>query len=274
MVDDEDLLASIYRSCQDLRDAAWEKSLVGFATDLPDDPRWQTPFPLRPELHLRYLYLQALDALEVSTLGLRVRTSSAALGALRLLAECCVLVKWLTEKDGAERRKRSYRLAMDGIKGTKRMQKYAKGGVSPQALAAMEKQLRELAKEDGVQHVGCSPDSIWLFNKYLQSGYASYSILSELGSHAGFFHVTLFRRDPKSKTVAVDFGGAHAERALWIGQAFELAGYTVDEVGRAFGWDDWLQSDVMPIVRRAKPLMNPIHAGWSSRWGIEPPEDA
>ena len=57
------------------------------------------------------------------------------------------------------------------------------------------------------------PDAVWLFNNYLSSGYAAFSVLSELGSHAGFFHVTLFHLDPMTETVAVDFGGAMIERA-------------------------------------------------------------
>jgi hypothetical protein len=271
---DADLLDHIYSLCQEIRDTAWDKAVTEFAAPLTDDPRWLSPYPLQPELQLRYLFLQSLDALDLAALGLRARTSTAAIGAVRLLAECCVLVKWLTEEGGAEQRKRAYRLAMDGVKRTRRLQKHAKGGITDAQLDAMKSRLLEIARRDGVQHVGEAPDATYLFNKFLRPGYAAFSVLSEIGSHAGFFQVVLFHLDPKTDVVAVDFDGSPAERALWTAQAFELTCYTVDEVGKALGWDDWLQAEVAPLVRRAKPAMKDVHNRWRIKWGLEDGDSA
>jgi hypothetical protein len=124
---DAELLDKAYGSCQELRSVARSQAIAEFAGPLVDDLRWLSPFPLQPDLQLRHLYLQGLDALDVAAVGLRSSTSSAAVGAVRLVAECCVLVKWLTEHDGPERRERAYRLAMDGIKRTRRMRSSSLG---------------------------------------------------------------------------------------------------------------------------------------------------
>jgi hypothetical protein len=262
---DDELLDGIYESCREIREMAWKKAAIEFVTPLVDDSRWLSPYPLKPELQLRHLFLQSLDAFDLAAIGLRARTSSASIGSVRLLAECCVLVRWLTEVEGTEQRKRAYRLAMDGIKRLRRMGKHGLSATDAQ-LDAMKKRLNEIARDEGIQHVGDAPDPVHLFNTYLKQGYVVFSVLSELGSHAGFFQVVLFHLDSQKEVVAVDFDGATVERAMWTASAFEFFGYTTDEIGKSFGWNDWLQADVLPVVQRAAPLMNEIRERWEQRW--------
>lgn len=268
MVNDVELLQAMVVQCLRLRDAAMSHAAAQFATPLTDDPRWLSPYPLRPELQLRHLFLQALDAYDASVAGLHHRTSSAAVGSIRLLAECCVIVRWLTEVDGAERRKRSYRLTMDGIVRMEQMRKHGVKWASKPALDAMKQRLNELAREDGVQYVREAPDAKHLFDKYLRGGYEVLSILSELGSHPGFFQAVLFHLDEAKTVMAVDLERAHADRAMWVATAFELLGYTLDGVGSALGWKAWLDAEALPIVKDAATVMPEVRTRWMSKWGI------
>jgi hypothetical protein len=158
---------------------------------------------------------------------------------------------------------------MDGVKRVREMQKSGAGWVLDAQVATMERTLRQIARDDRVQNVKESPDRRYLFNKYLKpTGYEVFSVLSELGSHAGFFHAVLFHLDPDSKQMDVNYGGGLVERAMWIASGFEFFGYTTDEVGKAFGWDDWLRDTVLPIVQRAAPSMRDVRARWQTKWSV------
>lgn len=68
--------------------------------------------------------------------------------------------------------------------------------------------------------------------------------------------------------------GQPAERAAWIASAFEFFGNTTDEIGKFCGWDRWLQSEVVPIVRRTTPLMREARDKWREKWEMDEADQA
>lgn len=106
--------------------------------------------------------------------------------------------------------------------------------------------------------------SAYLFKTYLKPGYVVFSTLSEIGSHPGFFHLIVFHQDRKTRVIDVNLTGQPAERAAWIASAFEFFGNTTE--GKFCGWDRWLQSEVVPIVRRTTPLMREARDKWREKW--------
>jgi hypothetical protein len=271
-MNDEELLSALVESGGRLLHAAVRQSEAQFGTK-PDDPRWPYPFPLRSELQLKHLFVQTADALDVALMGLRARTSAVSIGAVRFLAEGLVVISWLSEPtEEPERRKRAYRFVLGGIDRTRRMLAHT-DNADPSTIRELTKsvaRLREIAEMDGIQHLKEPPKAEHLFRTYLSPGYVVFSTMSEIGSHPGLLQILIFHQDRTSKLIQVDVGGQHGERAAWVNGAFDLFGRTCDRIGQTFGWDEWLQDTVMPIVKEAVPLMKEAGDRWRIRWGLEP----
>jgi hypothetical protein len=274
-VHDEELLRALVGVSERLLLAAHQRAGEGFGTK-PDDARWPYPFPLRSDLQVKHLFVQMEDAFAVAWTNLAVRTSPTAIGAIRFLAEGYVLIRWLTEPtDEMERRKRAYRFVLREIGETLRVLKHA-DDAEPATIRSLKEStglLRDIAKQDGILHIGESPRTAHLFDTYLEPGYVIFSTTSEIGSHPGLLQMMLFHQDRGSKQINVDLTGAVGERAAWVSIAFDIFGRTCDEMGKALEWNDWLAETVLPIVQDAVPLLREAKSRWLTKWGFEPRDD-
>jgi hypothetical protein len=199
------LLKAIHGCCTDpIKRTHLQITTAAFPT-VRDDPRWISPFPLRPELQLRYLYFQAVDAFDVASSALGLRASSVGIGAVRFLAECHVQVRFLVEVTGSERQKRAHRLIQSGID---RVRKLGGPRLTGREADDAENRLAQIAREDGVQHVRAAPGREHLFKTYTKPGYVFFATLSELGSHPGFLHLVPFFTDPETRMINVNLSGA------------------------------------------------------------------
>jgi hypothetical protein len=270
-VDDAELLQGLAGVCQRLLEAAHKQVGEQFGTN-SDDARWPYPFPLKSDLQIKHLFVQTEDAFNVAWPNLAVRTSAAGIGAIRFLAEGFVLIRWLTEpSDETEQRKRAYRFVLGEISDTRRMFKHTADSDSStvRSLEESAEMLRGFAREDGIQYLDEPPRADSLFKTYLEPGYILFSTLSEIGSHPGLAQMLVFHQDPGTRMINVDLTGQPVERAFWSSAAFDFFARTCDEIGKFFGWDDWLRGTVMPIVLDAAPLMTDAKVRWEKKWGIE-----
>jgi hypothetical protein len=257
---DEELLEAILTSGARLMDRARQKNAE--MGSLTDDPRWEAPTPLRFEVQLASLFFGALDAFDVTAAILRRRASQQAFNGLRFQMETVPLIRWMSEPtEPGERQERAYRVLCGQIT------RYAKflmedAGRDRDALQGVHavrrwgERLREIAKQDGIEHLQRELGRRELFDKYFpKSGYPIFSMYSELGSHPGAFGNLLFSLRPESREINYDLGQALVARAFWSSAALVFLWQTCEAIAKALGWDDWLR-EVVPIFNGAGPLMS------------------
>jgi hypothetical protein len=145
---------------------------------LTDDPRWEAPTPLRFEVQLTSLFFGAIDVFDVTAAILRRRASQQAFNGLRFQMETVPLIRWMSEPtEPGERQERAYRVLCGQIT------RYAKflmedAGRDRDALQGVHavrrwgERLREIAKQDGIEHLQRELGRRELFDKYFpKSGY-------------------------------------------------------------------------------------------------------
>jgi hypothetical protein len=115
--------------------------------------------------------------------------------------------------------------------------------------------LREIATEDGIPHLKQQPSRAELFNYGRTSNHPTFSMLSELGSHAGAAGSSLFMHTPGSGNVNYDLMGALVMRSFFLSSAIVYLWETYEAVSNAIGWTEWLDSDARPSHEEAAPLM-------------------
>lgn len=136
---------------------------VAAVGDLPEDERWDAPFPLRFEPQLAYLFLGAIDAFDVTIGLLKARASQQAFNTLRFQLESLELIRWMTrEVDDRERQYRAYKVISAELRRFEEiMVEYA--GEDPKALDDVEhikswrQQLVAIAASDGIERIGEPP---------------------------------------------------------------------------------------------------------------------
>jgi hypothetical protein len=201
----------------------------------------------------------------------RLARSAAPSGGTGFIAETFALISWLTEStDERERRKRAYRFLLACIERTRNTLRHAPDP-EPSTLRSLKRsadELRQIARDDGIQGLRGSPDAPYLFKNYLEPGYVLFAMLSEIGSHPGLLQILVFHQDRASRRIDVDLGGQHDERAAWANAGIDFFGRTCDSMGKWFGWEDWLQGTLLPIVHEALPLMTEASARWARKWGM------
>lgn len=115
--------------------------------------------------------------------------------------------------------------------------------------------LREIAKQDGIEHLQRELGRRELFDKYFpKSGYPIFSMYSELGSHPGAFGNLLLSLTTEGREINYDLGQAVVARAFWCSAAVVFLWQTCEAIAKALGWEDWLK-EVVPIFNGAGPLM-------------------
>lgn len=256
---DDELLKAIVESGGRLLRKAQER-LAPIA--VTDDERWEAPLPLRVESQVAGLFLGALDAYDVTTNILRARASQQAFNGLRFQMESLALIRWMTESpEPSERQLRAYRVVCGQIT---RWGKFLMedAGRDTDALQGVHdirewgRRLREIAKDDGFQHLKREPGRRGLLAKYGPTGgYQTFSMLSELGSHPGAAGNILFSLRPESRTINYDLQGAFVLRAFWTASAIAYLWETCEAVSNALDWDEWLTSEAKPVYEGAGALM-------------------
>lgn len=258
---DEELLEGIAEvGGRLLRTVKEKQAEVG---SIRDDERWGGPIPLRFELQLATLFLGALDAYDITTGILRSRASQQAFNGLRFQLETLALIRWLVERpEPRERQKRSYRVLYGQISRWAKLLKEDTGG-EPVAsgvverVVAWQEQLRELAKQDGLNSPRSEPDRRYLFTEYVpESGYPTFSMYSELGAHPGALGNILFSLRPESRTIVYTLDESFVARAFWSAAAIVHLWQTCETVSACLGWDEWLTAQARPIYEEAALLMD------------------
>lgn len=228
-----------------------------------DDVRWSSPLPLRFEGQLAVLFLGALDAYDTTTGILRAKASQQAFNGLRFQVEALTLLRWMIEPDDAQKRQvRAYRVLCGQLmRWGKLLKEDARG--DPDAAEGVDRieqweaRLRELAKQDGIQHLRSEPDRRHLFTEYLTgSGYPVFSMFSELGSHPGAVGNVLFSLRTESREIDYSLGEAWLARAFWSAASVLHLWQTCEVVAGGLGWKGWLESEAQPIYTTALPLMD------------------
>lgn len=111
-------------------------------------------------------------------------------------------------------------------------------------------------EDDGFEHLKAEPGRPELFADHgPTSGYPTFSMLSELGSHPGTAGNTLFSLRPVSPTIRYDLQGALVDRAFWTATAIVHLWQTCETVSDALDWDDWLTSEAKPVFESTRRLM-------------------
>jgi hypothetical protein len=256
---DEELLEAILTSgAQLFHRARLRNEEMG---SLTDDPRWEAPPPLRFEIQLASLFFGALDAFDVTTGILRRRASQQAFNGLRFQMETVALIRWMTEPtEPDQRQERAYRVLCGQIT------RYARflirdAGRDREALQGVRvlkrwgERLREIAKQDGIEHLKQELGRPELLNRYApRIGHPTFSMFSELGAHPSALGNLLFSLQAGSSEINCG-GQAVVARAFWCSAAVVFLWQTCAAIGEALGWDDWL-TEVVPIFNGADPLIS------------------
>jgi hypothetical protein len=229
---------------------------------LTDDSRWGGPLPLRFELLVTTLFIGALDAFEVASNILQNRASQQAFGCLRFQMETLALARWLIEPDDPrDRQMRAYRVLYGQISRWRKLLREDVGddpegkGIVEQ-VEGWDEHLRKLAKEDGLQHLKTEPGRRHLLAEYSpETGYPTFSMYSELGSHPGAIGNILFSLNIDSRTVDYTLDGAIVARAFCSGIATMHLWWICQTLAPIFGWDEWLASEAALVNREALPLI-------------------
>jgi hypothetical protein len=239
------------------------KDRVAKIGSITDDPRWGGPIPLRFDSQLAVLFLGALDAYEVTTGILRERASQQAFNGLRFQVEALGLLRWLCEPEEArDRQIRSYRVLYGQISRWVKLLKEdvagePDGAVITERAESYEKRLRELAREDGLQHLKTEPDRRYLFTEYVpESGYPTFSMFSELGAHPGAIGNILFSMNAANRTIEYTLDESFVDRAFWSSVAIVHLWQTCETVSSCLDWTEWLETEARPINNEVAPFMN------------------
>ena len=243
-------------------DASAREKLAGVGP-IRDDERWRAPLPLRFEAQLVLLFGGALDAYEVTAAILRDRALQQAFSGIRFLLETLAQIRWLVEPGGVrERQVRSYRLLYGQISRWAKLLKEDVAG-EPEAIQMIvpietwEARLRELAREDGLQHLKPPPGRSHLLREYgPKSGYPVFSMLSELGAHPSAVGNLLFSLRPEDRTIDYRIDAAPVERAFWCAVAIVHLWQTCEGVAEFLGWNEWLTTEAGPIYNNAASVMD------------------
>jgi hypothetical protein len=242
-----------------LRAAKTQLSTVG---DLRDDERWSCPFPLRYDSQVAALFLGALDSYDIAVGILRERASQQAFNVLRFQLESYAVLRWMTEPtDERERRICAYRVLCGQLRRWGRFH-MEDAGRDRDALDIVRRirewgtQLREIAAVDGVQHLKEPPGRDVLLRKYgAQSGYPTFSMFSELGSHPLASGQLLFGLQQESRSI--DYSDeALPERAFWASAAVTYLWQTIELVSNHLGGAEWLEEDARALHAAIVPLIS------------------
>lgn len=263
---DEDLLRTLtrlggkaVRTCQEKQAAAGS---------IADDPRWSSsPLPLRFQSQVHVLFLGALDAFDAVAALLDQRASQQAFGMIRFEAETLAMVRWLSEPaDEETRTSRAYGTVEAQLERWQRVleRDAARGGPpdaldAPKRVEAVVMQLNQIAREDGyAEPLPRPPGRRQLFDNYLpESGWQSFAMYSELGSHPGAAGNLLFALDLQdSGKISFGLGGAFRQRAFWSGAALHFLLLVARQIASALDWNAWLESVMLRLVEEAAPYLN------------------
>jgi hypothetical protein len=238
------------------------KAQLASLGQVDDDPRWNSPVPLRFDLQLATLFLGALDSYDVTASLLRARASQQAFNVLRFQLETLALIRWMSEPpDEAGRRIRAYRVACGQLRRAGRFL-LEDAGKNREALElvhgvrAWGRRLQEIAAEDGIASLKGPPgrrDMLQLHGH--TGGYPTFSMYSELGSHPGASGNLLFSLEPEATGISYDLQGALVMRAFFVAAAIMYLWSTCETVANALGWTKWLREATEIYTRRAGPLM-------------------
>jgi hypothetical protein len=175
--------------------------------------------------------------------------------------ETVALIRWMTEPtEPHQRQERAYRVLCGQITRYARflMQDAGRDREALQGVHAVRRwgeRLREIAKEDGIEHLQRELKRRELLERYVQgSGHPMFSMFSELGAHPSALGNLLFSLRPESREINYDVGQAVVARAFWCSAAIVFLWQTCEAMAKALGWDDWLK-EVVPIFNGAGPLM-------------------
>jgi hypothetical protein len=257
----EQLLAQLVRSCERIRDLAWQH--VSTLIQGPDLAEWSHGLPIRWELQLGHTFVQGIDAFDLTVAALSTHASGAALGSLRFLAEGYVRMMYLTQPDDlGERQLRA------GTYADFTLEKIYRSSLGTDPLLAariseVRRDLRALLKVEDDQELPSPPGTRDLFAKYLSGD--MHPLLSQTGSHPGFQQIILFFADLNRKVVDVRWTGSHVQRAYFVGSALDVFGRFSDVVARTMGNSGW-ESDLRDWVQEAAPLLREIKSRWEALW--------
>lgn len=257
---DEDLLEEVAKvGARLLQSGKRQLASIG---NIHDDPRWKPPVPLRFELQLAVLFLGALDAYDVTASLLRARPSQQAFNGLRFQLETLALIRWMSEPpDDAGRRNRAYRVACGQLQRTGKflLEDAGRNREALQivhAVRAWARRLQELAEEDGITRLKGPPGRKELLKRHGEtSGYPTFSMYSELGSHPGASGNLLFSLRPESVKISYELQGAEVMRSFFASAAILYLWLTCEAMAMALGWSDWLSEATQLYAREAGPLM-------------------
>jgi hypothetical protein len=259
---DEQLLDALARSgAEILVSCQLQLATLG---DIPSDPRWRPPLPIRFHTQIGVLFLGALDAFDILCSVLRHRVSQQAFSLLRFQMESLAIIRWLNESDDQqERQHRSYQLACGQVRrfGTFMMQDAGREREALDQVKAVRDWgtlLREIAKDDGIPHLKGEPTIPQLFTHADVAGYPRHKMFSELGSHPGTAGLTLFAIRSGADSISYDLRGSVLERAFYISTSLWYLSKTAHAVATSLAWDAWLESDAAPRFKSADPVMGEV----------------
>ena len=135
--------------------------------------------------------------------------------------------------------------------------------------------LRQIAEADGIPHLKEAPDRRARFEmldkKRLgpSGGYATFSMLSELGSHPGAAGNTFLSMTRGSRRISYDFAGSVILRAHWVSTAIVLLWLVCEDMSDALGWDAWLGSAAKPACHSSLPLIMEVRRRYQATQGVE-----
>jgi len=118
--------------------------------------------------------------------------------------------------------------------------------------------LQQLAIEDGFDPFDPReepPARKDLFGTYFPEGsHASFHMYSEMGSHPPGNGNVLFAFDPETGATSFDLEAHEEARAWWASVSIRLLCKAGDRVGRALGWEEWIDRELVPWAQEFAPL--------------------
>jgi hypothetical protein len=199
--------------------------------------------------------------------------SGAALGALRVLDETLVLVRWLLKPvSDLDRSARSFGLAMRTLRRDRRRLEVAveRAPDEPHIIELVdwmkdeEKQLMALAAEAGIKPE-LPPDRQTLFNRFHPEGYFWFAWRSELGSHPTITSSFAYFHDPRTQWSDLAYRrNLDIERGYWIAEGLGHFVSLCELTGDVREWGDW--SAGIP-VDRIEELGRELRQRWTAQRG-------
>lgn len=259
---DSELLRAVHDNGTDLMQSTARLTL---GRTFVDDRDWHRPWPTTLRMFVYLTFMTSLDAYGTIVVGLGRNASATAAGIMRVVAECHVRLRWVLEiDDESVRRGRVMALSAASIQRTRRAVRHAEqnapsrrmgegyahmGNMFDQAAADLE----DFARRQTIDIPTTPGDlNLRLFNQFYDEGYAEFSMLSEMGLHAG--PTPLFYLRPSSGTLDYDFQGMHIERAFWMGRATSVQLHSLLLTAPICGWE--CAALVERIASRLDPLLD------------------